>query len=86
MKLSTEEKQNLRVIKNVDTFFRLKNNAFYDKTIENVYNRQDVEIVIEHDRYNNLVEAITFKHAIPFSERLVAILKARSTAKLNKFN
>ena len=28
-------------------FFKLMNNAFYGKTIENVYNRQNVELVNE---------------------------------------
>ena len=43
-----------------DLFFKLMNNAFYGKTIENVYNRQDVELVNEVDRYIKLVENIRF--------------------------
>ena len=42
-----------------DVFFNLMNNAFYGKTIENVYNRQDVDLVNEVDRYIKLVENIS---------------------------
>ena len=35
----------------VDVFLKLKNNAFYGKTVDNVYNRQDVELVNGVDRY-----------------------------------
>ena len=41
-----------------DVFFRLMNNAFYGKTVENVYNRQDVELVNDVDRYIKLVKKI----------------------------
>ena len=43
-----------------DVFFKMMNNAFYGKTIENVSNRQDVELVNEVDRYIKLVENISF--------------------------
>ena len=36
-----------------DVFFKLMNNAFFGKSFENVYNRQDVEIVNDVDRYIN---------------------------------
>ena len=43
-----------------DVFFKLKNNAFYGKTIENVYNRQDVELVNDVQR-NVKLENFNFK-------------------------
>ena len=35
-----------REVKFVQAFFILMNNAFYGRTIENVYNRQEVDIII----------------------------------------
>ena len=62
------------------------NNAFYGKTIENVYNRQDVELVNDVDRYIKLVENIGFKYYVAFDDDLVAVHKTRGNVKLDKFN
>ena len=69
-----------------DVFFKLMNNAFYGKTIENVYNRQDIELVNDVDRYIKLVENISFKYAVKFDNELVAVHKTRGNVKLDKFN
>ena len=69
-----------------DVFFNLMNNAFYGKTIGNVYNRQEVELVNEADRYIKLVENISFKYAVEFDDDLVAVQKTRGNVKLDKFN
>ena len=69
-----------------DTFFRLMNNAFYRKTIEDVYNRQDIELVNDVDRNIKLVEKISFKYAVEFDNELVAVHKTRGNVKLDKFN
>ena len=61
----------------VDVFFKLMNNAFYGKTIENVYNRQDVELVNEVDRYIKLVEFSSFKYAVELDDYLEAVHKTR---------
>ena len=44
-----------------DVFFKLMNNAFYGKIIENIYNRRDVELFNYVDRYIKLVEKVSFK-------------------------
>ena len=55
------------------------NTAFYGKTIENVYIRQDVELV-------NDVKNVSFKYALEFDDDLVAVHKTRGNVKLDKFN
>ena len=69
-----------------DVFFKLMINAFFGKTIENVYNRQDVELVNDVDRYIKLVENIGFKYSVEFDDDLVAVHKTRGNVKLDKFN
>ena len=69
-----------------DVFFKLMNNAFYGKTIENVYNRQDIELVNDVDRYIKLVENFSFKYAVEFDNELVAEHKTRGNEKLDMFN
>ena len=51
-----------------------------------MYNRQDVELVSEVDRYIKLVEKISFKYAVEFDDDLVAVHKTRGNVKLDKFN
>ena len=69
-----------------DVFFKLMNNAFYGKTIENVFNRQDIELVHDVDRYIKLVEKSSFKYAVEFDNDLLAVHKTRGNVKLDKFN
>ena len=69
-----------------DVFFKLMNNAFYGTTIENAYNRKDVELVNDVDRYIKLLENISFKYAVEFDDELVAVHKKRGNVKLDKFN
>ena len=68
-----------------DVFFKLMNSALYGKTIENVYNRQDIELVNDVDRYIKFVENISFKYAVEFDNELVAVHKTRGNVKLDKF-
>ena len=69
-----------------DVFFKIRNNAFYGKTIENVYNRQDVELVNDLDRYIKLVENIGFIYSVEFDDDLVAVNKTKGIVNLDKFN
>ena len=69
----------------VDVFFKLRNNAFYGKTIENVYNRQEVELVFDVERYVKLIENFNFNYAVGFDDDLFAVHKTRGNVKLDKF-
>ena len=64
MLLSKKRKAKVNVYKTGEVFIKLMNKAFCDKTIENVYNRQDVEIVNIHDSYNKIVKEITFEYVV----------------------
>ena len=69
-----------------EVFFKLMNNALYGKTVENVYNRQDVELVNDVDRYIKLAKNVTFKYAVEFDDDLVAVHKTTGNVELDKFN
>ena len=60
------------------------NNAFYRITIENVYNRQDVVLVNDIDRYIKLVTKI-FNYAVEFDDDSVAVHKGRENVMLDEF-
>ena len=51
-----------------------------------MYNRQDIEVVKDVDRYIKLVKNVSFKYAVEFDDDLVAVHKTRSNVKLDKFN
>ena len=68
-----------------DVFFKLMNNVFYGKTIENVHNRRDVELVNDVNRYIKLVKSISFKYAVEFDDDLLIVHKTRGNVKVNKF-
>ena len=55
-----------------EMFYKLMSNSFYGKTLENVRNRQDVEIVNKLDRYKQLAGKPTYKSTSIFSNNLAA--------------
>ena len=50
-------------------------NAFYGKNTENLYSRQDVEIVNDVDRCINFLEIFQIEYAVEFDDDLVAVHK-----------
>ena len=69
-----------------DTFFKLMNNAFYGKTLENVRNRQNIEVVYNGDRFKQLSRKPTYKRTTMFSNEVVAVHLKRANVKHDKFN
>ena len=69
-----------------NVFFKLMNNAFYGKTLENVRNRQNIEIVYNNERFQNLTRKPTYKRTTRFSDNLCAMHLRRSIVKHDKFN
>ena len=69
-----------------EMFYKLMSNSFYGKTLENVRNRQDVEIVNKLDRYKQLAGKPTYKSTSIFSKNLAAVHNYRSVFKQDKFN
>ena len=51
-----------------------------------MYNRQDLELVKDVDRYIKLVKNISFKYAVEFDDDLVAVHKTRGNVQLDKFD
>ncbi len=64
--------------------WKLMNNAFFGKTMENVRKRQEVELVNSSERAKRLMTKPTFKKTTIFTEKLAAIHMHKTTVKLCK--
>ena len=65
-------------------FFKLMNNAVFGKTMENVRNHIDFELVNNSQRLGKIQNEPVFKHAHIINESLVGVEKIRTVTKLNK--
>ena len=66
-------------------FFKLRNNAVFGKTMENVRKQRDIKLVITNKRRNYLVSEPNYHTKKWFSEHLLAIeIKKKPKAKINK--
>jgi hypothetical protein len=65
-------------------FFKLMNNAPYGKTMEDVKNHMDFELVTDVKRYNKVVNEPTWKHTTIINENIVGVEKAKKEIYLNK--
>ena len=64
--------------------FKLLNNAVYGKTLQNVRNHIDFELVNTPERFQKLVNKPTYKHRHIINESLVGVEKEKATVKLDK--
>ena len=65
-------------------FFKLMNNAVFGKTMENVRNHIDFELVNNAERLAKIHNEPVFKHSHIINDSLVGVEKMRTTTKLNK--
>ena len=64
--------------------WKLMNNAFYGKTMENIRNRCDIKLLTEEDEIQKYISKPNFKDSIIFNENLVAIVNNVTSIKFNK--
>ena len=65
-------------------FFKLMNNAVFDKTMENVRKHRDIKLVTTDTKRNKLVSEPNYHTAKWFSESLLAIEMKKTVIKANK--
>ena len=65
-------------------FFKLMNNSFFGKTMENVRKHKDIKLVTTDKRRNQLVSEHNYHTTKWFSENLLAIEMKKTKAKINK--
>ena len=62
-------------------FFKLKNNAVFGKTMENVRKHRDIKLVTTDKRRNQLVSEPNYHTTKYFSENLIAIEMKKNKSK-----
>ena len=65
-------------------FFKLKNNAVFEKTMENIRKHRDTKVVTTDKRRNQLVSEPNYYAIKGFSENLIAIEMKKAKLKMNK--
>ncbi len=75
IKFNTEKRKQAKTDFEKD-FFKLMNNAPYGKTMEDVQNHMDFELVTDIKRYDKLVNEPTYKHTSIINESIVGVERA----------
>ena len=66
------------------SFFKLMNNAFFGKTMENVRKRRNIKLVNTPEKLRKLVAQPTFKSTTAFHEELSAVERMKTNVVMNK--
>ena len=80
---NTEKRKNAKTEFEKD-LFKLLHNAVYGKTLENVRNHIDFELVNTPERFQKLVNKPSYKHRHIINESLVGVEKEKATVELDK--
>ncbi|XP_054720146.1 uncharacterized protein LOC129229795 [Uloborus diversus] len=83
IEFNTEKRKNAKNSFEKD-FFKLLNNSVYGKTMENMRNRADVQLVHEDRWAKKLVAAPSFKSFKIFTEELVGVERVKTSILLNR--
>ena len=65
-------------------FFKLMNNCFFGKTMENVRNHRDIKLIVTNARRKKLVSETNYHSSKQFSENLMAIEMRKTRVVMNK--
>ena len=65
-------------------FFKLMNNAFFGKTMENMRKRRHIDIVTTPEKLKKLVAQPTYKSIMRFREDLSAVERLKAKVTMNK--
>ena len=64
--------------------WKLMNNAFYGKTMENIRNRCDIKLLNNENEIKKFINKPNFKDSVIFNDNLVAIVNNITSIKFNK--
>ena len=65
-------------------FFKLMNNSVFGKTMENIRNHKNMNLVISQDKYVKYVTKPNLKDGYPFLKELFAVEMGKTEIKMNK--
>ena len=65
-------------------FFKLMNNTVFGKTMENIRNHKDINLVTSDKKYLKYVMKPNFKDGHPFSKHLLAVEMGKGEITMNK--